>query len=51
MTLSFTIENASDRDAQNVYLSSSDGLLSEPIGQIGAGETQVFTRSHSVTQA
>ena len=51
VTLSFTIENASDRDAQNVYLSSSDGLLSEPIGQIGAGESQIFTRSHSVTQA
>ena len=51
VTLSFTIANASERDAQNVYLSSSDGLLSEPIGQIGAGESQIFTRSHSVTQA
>ena len=51
VTLSFTIENASDRDAQNVYLSSSDGLLSEPIGQISAGDSQIFTRSHSVSQA
>ena len=51
VTLSFTIANASERDAQNVYLSSADGLLSEPIGQIGAGESQIFTRSHSVTQA
>lgn len=51
VTLTFSIENASDTDAQNVYLSSSDGLLSEPIGQIAAGASQNFTRTHSVTQA
>lgn len=51
VTLSFTIENSSQTDAQNVYLSSSDGLLSEPIGQISAGDSQVFTRTHNVTQA
>ena len=51
VTLSFTIVNASQLDAQSVYLSSSDGLLSEPLGQIAAGDTQVFTRTHSVTQA
>ena len=51
VTLVFTIENISDRDAQNVYLSSADGLLSEPIGQIAAGEVQVFNRTHSVTAA
>ena len=51
VTLNLTLENISSRDAQNVYLSSSDGLLSEPIGQIGAGQSQTLTRSHSVTQA
>ncbi len=51
VTLSFSIVNASGLDAQNVYLSSSDGLLSEPIGQIAAGDSQSFTRTHSVTQA
>lgn len=51
VTLVFTIENNSDADAQNVYLSSADGLLSEPIGQIAAGEVQVFNRTHSVTAA
>ena len=49
VTLVFTIANASDVDAQNVYLSSADGLLSEPVGQIAAGEVQVFSRTHSVT--
>ena len=49
VTLSFTISNESDTDAQNLYLSSLDGLLSEHIGQIDAGETQTFVRSHSVT--
>lgn len=47
--LSFTIENPTDTDAQNVYLSSADGLLSEPIGRIAAGESQSFNRQHSVS--
>ena len=51
VTLTFTLENHSDVDAQNVYLSSSDGLLSEPVGQVAAGETQSFNRQHSVTEA
>ena len=51
VVLSFSIENTSGTDAQNVYLSSADGLLSEPIGQIPAGEKQTFNRPHSVTQA
>lgn len=50
ITLTLTIENTSSRDAQNVYLSSSDGLFSEPIGQIAAGESQTQTRTHSVRQ-
>lgn len=49
VTLSFAIENVSGTDAQSVYLSSADGLLSEPVGQIDAGETQAFSRTHSVT--
>lgn len=51
VSLSFTISNPSDTDARNVYLSSSDGLLSEPIGRIAAGESQSFTRPHSVSLA
>lgn len=50
-TLNLTLENTSGRDAQNVYLSSSDGLFSEPIGQITAGQSQTLTRTHSVSQA
>lgn len=49
VTLNFTVENISNIDAQSVYLSSADGLLSEPMGQIAAGETQMFNRTHSVT--
>lgn len=48
--LNFIIENTSAVDAQNVYLSSADGLLSEPLGRVAAGETQSFNRQHSVTQ-
>lgn len=48
--LSFVIENTSAVDALNVYLSSSDGLLSEPFGRIAAGETQSFNRQHSVSR-
>lgn len=49
-TLNFTIANSSDFDIQNVYLSAADGTLSEPIGQIDAGETQTLARPHTVTQ-
>lgn len=49
-TMTFVIANKSDYAIQNIYLSSADGLLSEPIGQIGAGETQTLVRSHMVTQ-
>lgn len=51
VTLTLLIENTSALDAQNVYLSSSDGLLSEPIGQISAGDKQTLSRPHSVSQA
>lgn len=51
VTLILGIENTSGVLAENVYLSSSDGLLSEPIGQIEAGQTISLNRPHSVTQA
>ena len=47
--LNFIVENVSEEDARNVYLSASDGLASELVGQIAAGETQSFSRQHSVT--
>ena len=47
--LSFTIENVSEEEARNVYLSSADGLISELVGQIAPGGAQSFTRQHSVT--
>ena len=49
MTLTFTIANTSDYDAENVYISSSDGLRTEPLGQIDAGDSRVFSRAHDVT--
>ena len=51
VTLLFTIDNNSDADAQNLYFSSLDGLLSESIGRIEAGSSHSFSRLHSVTQA
>ena len=50
VTMTFTLVNPTDRPVQNVSLSSADGLLSEPIGQIGPGETQTLVRPHTVTQ-
>ncbi len=51
VTLLLSIENISAVDAENVYLSSADGLLSEPVGQVRAGQTISLNRPHSVTQA
>lgn len=51
ISMTFLIENRSNRPVQNIYLASADGLLSEPIGQLGAGESQTLVRSHAVTQA
>ena len=50
ITMTFLIENRSNRPVQNIYLASADGLLSEPIGQLGAGESQTLVRPHAVTQ-
>ena len=51
ISMTFLIENRSNRPVQNIYLTSADGLLSEPIGQLGAGESQTLVRPHAVTQA
>jgi vacuolar-type H+-ATPase subunit E/Vma4 len=50
ISMTFLIENRSNRPVQNIYLTSADGLLSEPIGQLGAGESQTLVRPHAVTQ-
>ena len=50
ISMTFLIENRSNLPVQNIYLASEDGLLSEPIGQLGAGERQTLVRSHAVTQ-
>ena len=50
VTLTFTITNSSDYDAENVYISSADGLRTEPLGQIDAGDSRVFTRTHEVSE-
>ena len=51
VTMTFVIENRTDRPVRNVYLASADGQLSEPIGQIGPGEVQTLVRPHTVTEA
>ena len=51
VTMTFILTNRSREDIQNVTIASADGLLSEPIGQINAGETQTLARPHTVTQA
>ena len=50
VTLSFTVTNSSQYDAENVYISSADGLSTEPLGQIDAGDSRVFSRVHEVTE-
>ena len=51
VTMTFVIANTSDHPIQNIYIASSDGLLSEPIGQLRPGESQTLLRQHTVTQA
>lgn len=51
VSLILGIENISAVNAENVYLTSSDGLFSEPIGQIDAGQSVSLNRPHSVSQA
>jgi len=49
-TMTFVISNPTEFDILNVYLASSDGTLSEPIGQIDAGDTLTLVRTHNVTE-
>lgn len=51
VTMTFVLENRSDLPVQNIVLVSADGLLSEPIGQLGPGESQTLVRPHAVTEA
>ncbi|MGI6240220.1 MAG: DUF7507 domain-containing protein [Christensenellales bacterium] len=51
VTLTFSITNASEYDASNLYITSSpDGLYTEPLGQIAAGDTKVFPRPYAISQ-
>ncbi|MBQ6373130.1 MAG: hypothetical protein IJJ45_01440 [Clostridia bacterium] len=50
VTMTFILHNPTEYDVKNLYLSSADGLISEPVGQIAAGETQTLVRPHTVTQ-
>lgn len=50
VTMTFVIRNRGDRAVQNIILTSEDGLLSEPLGQLKAGESQTLVRPHTVTQ-
>ena len=50
VTMTFVLHNEAQWPVQNIYLSSADGLLSEPIGQLGVGESQTLVRPHTVTQ-
>ena len=49
--MTFIITNQTDGDINNIYLTSSDGLLSEPVGTLAAGETHTLTRPHAVTES
>ena len=50
ITLTFSISNDTDDLLESVSLTSPDGLLVEPIGDMAAGTTQTYTRTHSATQ-
>lgn len=49
-SLTFVLVNRTGQPIQNITLTSDDGLLSEPIGQIAPGEKQTLVRPHTVTQ-
>ncbi len=49
VTMTFVLQNNTDSAVQNIVLVSADGLLSEPIGQLGPGESQTLVRPHAVT--
>lgn len=49
VTLTFTIRNDSEYDADNLYMASVDGHHSESLGQVEAGTTQTYTRAYSAS--
>lgn len=52
VSVTFTISNPSDYDANNITYTSSDGLHTELLGQIPAGGSQIFpARTYAVSQA
>ncbi len=51
VTMTFVLHNQTGSPVQNIVLVSADGLLSEPIGQLGPGESQTLVRPHAVTEA
>lgn len=51
VTLSFTVINNTGNDCNNLYISTSDGLISEPLGSLHDGEDLSFSRRHNVTEA
>lgn len=48
--LSFTLTNLSDGSLESVSLTSPDGLLVEPIGDMAAGASLTYARVHTMTQ-
>lgn len=50
VTLTLTVRNASDYAATNLYITSVSGHYSESLGRLGAGETQTYTRTYTVSQ-
>ena len=51
VTMTFVLHNRTGNPVHNIMLASADGLLSEPIGQLGPGESQTLVRPHAVTEA
>lgn len=49
VTLTFTVRNDSEYDADNLYMASVDGHHSESLGRVAAGTTQTYTRTYSVS--
>jgi len=48
--LTFTLTNRTGEMLDSVSLTSPDGQLVEPIGDMAAGAVQTYTRAHAVTQ-
>lgn len=51
ITLTFSLENATDALLESVSLTSIDGTLVETIGDLPSGASQTYARTHAVTEA